>query len=124
MTSQTANESLRIYTYKYREILVQARQIMEQRYMNPPSLRRLATMVGTNECTLKKGFKTLFGVTVYGYLFNYRMDMACRYLSDSNKTIQEIASLVGYEYPSHFSTAFRRKFSSTPAKYRQEVDKN
>jgi AraC-like DNA-binding protein len=107
------------YSRRDREMLVQARQIVEQRYMNPPSLHGLATLVGTNECTLKKGFKSLFGVTVYGYLFNYRMEMACRYLTDTGKTIQEIAGLVGYDYPSHFSTAFRRKYNLSPAEYRQ-----
>jgi AraC-like DNA-binding protein len=106
------------YSYRDKDMFMQAKQIVEQHYMSPPSLHGLATMVGTNECTLKKGFKTLFGVTVYGYLFNYRMEMACRYLSDSNKTIQEIAGLVGYEHPSHFSTAFRRKFNFSPAEYR------
>jgi AraC-like DNA-binding protein len=99
--------------------VAQAKQIIEQSYMDPPSLRWLATMVGTNECTLKKRFKESFGATVYGYLFDYRMEMACRYLSGTDKTIQEIASLVGYEYPSHFSSAFRRKYSLSPAEYRR-----
>ncbi|MDR1500641.1 MAG: AraC family transcriptional regulator [Tannerellaceae bacterium] len=104
---------------KERERLSQARRIIEQRYKDPPSLRWLATKVGTNECTLKRRFKELFGTTVYGYLFDYRMEMACRYLAGTDKTIQEIAFLVGYEYPSHFSTAFRRKHRLSPAKYRQ-----
>jgi AraC-like DNA-binding protein len=78
-------------------------------------------MVGTNECTLKNGFKTLFGTTVFGYLFNYRMKLAGQYLSDTDKTIQEIAGLVGYEYLSHFSTAFKRKFYVSPQQYRASV---
>jgi AraC-like DNA-binding protein len=78
-------------------------------------------MVGTNECTLKNGFKMLFGTTVFGYLFDCRMKLAGRYLSDTDKTIQEIAGLVGYEHPSHFSTAFKRKFCVSPQQYRAGV---
>nr|WP_250714436.1 AraC family transcriptional regulator [Bacteroides fragilis] len=69
--------------------------------------------VGTNECTLKRGFKTVFGTTVFGHIFDYRMEIACRYLLDSSKTIQEIGACVGYEYHAHFSTAFKRKFGLT-----------
>lgn len=50
--------------------------------------------------------------------FEYRMKMACRYLLDSSKTIQEIGACVGYEYHAHFSTAFKRKFGLTPLEYR------
>lgn len=57
-----------------------ARAIIEQEYLNPPSLHQLALRVGTNECTLKRGFKTVFGTTVFGHIFEYRMKMACRYL--------------------------------------------
>ncbi|EXZ17015.1 bacterial regulatory helix-turn-helix s, AraC family protein [Bacteroides fragilis str. J-143-4] len=46
------------------------------------------------------------------------MKMACRYLLDSSKTIQEIGACVGYEYHAHFSTAFKRKFGLTPLEYR------
>ena len=90
-----------------------AKAIIEQEYLNPPSLHRLALRVGTNECTLKGGFKTVFGTTVFGHIFDYRMEMACRYLLDSSKTIQEIGACVGYEYHAHFSTAFKRKFGLT-----------
>ena len=95
-----------------------ARAIIEQEYLNPPSLHQLALRVGTNECTLKRGFKTVFGTTVFGHIFEYRMKMACRYLLDSSKTIQEIGACVGYEYHAHFSTAFKRKFGLTPLEYR------
>jgi AraC-like DNA-binding protein len=98
--------------------LIHAKEIIEQRYQNPPSLHELSLMIGTNECVLKNGFKTLFGTTVFGYLFDYRMKLTVQYLLDTDKTIQEIAGLVGYEHPSHFSTAFKRKFCVSPQQYR------
>jgi AraC-like DNA-binding protein len=104
-----------------RDKLIRAKEIIEQFYQSPPSLHELSLMVGTNECTLKNGFKTLFGTTVFGYLFNYRMKLAGQYLSDTDKTIQEIAGLVGYEHQSHFSTAFKRKFCVSPQQYRTGV---
>jgi len=72
----------------------------------------------SNECTLKAGFKEALRTTVFNYLFDYRMNIAIHYLLDTNKSIGEVAGLVGYEHQAHFCTAFRRKFNVTPSEYR------
>ncbi len=95
-----------------------AKLILEQRYINPPSLHELALEVGTNVCTLKRVFKQLFGHTVFGYLFDYRMDMASKLLKCTDKPIQDVAQEVGYEYHTHFSSAFRQKFGTSPSAFR------
>ncbi len=95
-----------------------AKAIIEQEYLTPPSLHELALRIGTNECSLKRGFKALFGTTVFGYIFDYRMNLASRYLLDTNQHIQDIALSVGYEHHPHFSTAFKRKFGLSPLEYR------
>ena len=111
--------SCHCYSPKDDDLFLHVKAIIEREYLNPPSLRSLALMVGTNECKLKNGFKNRFGATVFGYLFDYRMEIACRYLSDTDKSIQEIADLTGYEHHSHFSTAFKRKFCVSPQEYRK-----
>lgn len=95
-----------------------ARDIMTTQYQNPPSLHELATMVGTNECTLKSAFKQEFGTTVFQCLFDHRMELASRYLLDTQLPIAEIGFLLGYDYQSHFCTAFRRKYGMAPSEYR------
>jgi AraC-like DNA-binding protein len=104
-----------------RDKLIQAKEIIEHRYQNPPSLHELSLMIGTNECMLKNGFKMLFDTTVFGYLFDYRMNLACQYLLDTDMTILEIAEAIGYEYHSHFTTAFKRKFYVSPQEYRSRM---
>lgn len=42
----------------------------------PYSLTGLAHKVGTNEFTLKKGFKELFGTTVFGFWNDAKMEEA------------------------------------------------
>lgn len=96
-----------------------ARDIIASRYTDPPSLHELATMVGTNECTLKSAFKQTFGSTVFQYLFDLRMDIATQQLTTTQQSVVQIADMVGYDYLSHFCTAFRRKFGCSPTTYRQ-----
>ena len=108
----------KIVGFSDRDKIYQARDTICSEYLNPPSLHDLALRVGTNECTLKAGFKEAFRTTVFNYLFDYRMNIAIHYLLDTNKSIGEVAGLVGYEHQAHFCTAFKRKFNVTPSEYR------
>ena len=108
----------KIVGFSDRDKIYQARDIICSEYLNPPSLHDLALRVGTNGCTLRAGFKEAFRTTVFNYLFDYRMNIAIHYLLDTNKSIGEVAGLVGYEHQAHFCTAFKRKFNVTPSEYR------
>jgi AraC-like DNA-binding protein len=79
-------------------------------------LRTLAHMVGTNEFNLKRNFKIAFGNTVYGYLNNYKMELAKNMLIEKDFTISEIAAKIGYKYATHFSSAFKKYFGYLPNK--------
>ncbi len=85
---------------------------------NPPSIRELSLQVGINEKKLKQGFKIVFNTTVYGYLFEYKMKLARHLLKNTRLSILKIASQCGYQYPSHFSTAFKRRFGVSPKEKR------
>ena len=106
------------FDFVLRDKVHDARQVMLSRYQEPPSLHELAAMVGTNECTLKRAFKEEYGLTVFQCLFDYRMALAAKYLLNSQSPISEIATLLGFDYHSHFCTAFRRKFGMSPTDYR------
>ncbi|MEM9544102.1 MAG: AraC family transcriptional regulator [Cyanobacteria bacterium P01_E01_bin.42] len=94
-----------------------AREILLDNILNPPSLLDIARKVGLNDCTLKQGFRQLFGTTVFGYLYDYRMQQARQLLLNPNLSIAGVAAKVGYSNPEAFSTAFRRKFAITPKAY-------
>lgn len=100
-----------------------ALDILKHDFRKPLSIRSLAMAVGTNECYLKAGFRHEFHQSIYAYLFDYRMQMAIKYLRDTQKTIEEISMLVGYEYAAHFITAFKRRFRITPLEFRMRESK-
>ncbi|MBS7564109.1 helix-turn-helix transcriptional regulator [Mucilaginibacter sp. Bleaf8] len=94
--------------------LQEAKKIVEQNLRTPCSLIELARKTGLNDFKLKRGFKTLFGNTVFGYLADVRMQTAYRYLTDG-KTVSEVAETVGYKNPHHFTAAFKKKFGFLPS---------
>ncbi|NDJ19824.1 helix-turn-helix transcriptional regulator [Myxacorys almedinensis] len=91
-----------------------AREILSANLEQPPSVLELAQRVGVSDRTLQRGFRELFGKTVFGYLTEQRMELAEQWLRQGNCTIAEIATMVGYSNPGHFTAAFKRKFGITP----------
>lgn len=96
----------------------EAAYILVSNIHNSPTIRNLSLQVGINEKKLKYGFKEVFGVTIYSYLFEYKMSLAEQLLKNTDKSILEIAELCGYDYTSHFCTAFKRRFGKSPKKIR------
>lgn len=94
-----------------------AREILFKQSNQPPSLLTLARQVGLNDCTLKRGFRQVFGTTVFGCLHDYRMNQARQLLQEQRITVQEVARQVGYASPSSFHAAFRKKFGANPGTY-------
>lgn len=97
-----------------------AQQILRQNLNNPPSLLELARQVETNDCTLKRGFKQVFGTTVFGYLHQQRLQVAQQLLRTSPLKISEVAQAVGFCDRNYFTRIFKQKFGTTPTAYRQQ----
>ncbi len=92
------------------------RDMLSQKPNKSYSLVGLAHAVGTNDATLKKHFKQVFGTTVFAYLTACRMELAKSLLLKNNQKVAVVAQEVGYKHASHFSTAFRKYFGYLPTK--------
>ncbi|MGG6270020.1 helix-turn-helix domain-containing protein [Leptolyngbya sp. AN03gr2] len=95
----------------------EARKILLQRINQPPSLIELARLVGLNDNALKRGFRRVFGTTVFGYLHDYRLEQAQQLLASGEMKVTEVAAAIGFESRSYFSIAFRKKFGMNPKEY-------
>ncbi|WP_088889169.1 helix-turn-helix transcriptional regulator [Leptolyngbya ohadii] len=105
------------------ERIHQAKIILFQRLDNPPSLIELARQVGLNDCTLKRGFRQVFGQTAFGLLHDYRLEQARQLLEERRLNVSEIAQAIGFANRSYFAAAFRKKFGVSPREYLSS-DKN
>lgn len=90
------------------EKLHQLKNFLDTHFLEEHSLAGLSRMCLLNEFKVKKGFKELFGTTVFGYLRKMRMDYAEQQLLDSSRSVEEVSDLLGYEHAQHFSTAFKK----------------
>jgi len=101
------------------EKIYQVKEILDENINSSYSLKELAQKVGLNDFKLKKGFKEIFGITVFGYLSDLRMKIAKEMLSENNKSISEISEYCGYSFVQSFITAFKNKYGITPDKFRK-----
>ncbi|MEM1242508.1 MAG: AraC family transcriptional regulator [Cyanobacteria bacterium P01_H01_bin.26] len=99
--------------------IYQAREILIRNMTHPPSLPELARRVQLNERKLKQGFQQVFGTTVFGCLYHYRMQQARELLKTGQFNIQEAAQCVGYASRSSFVAAFKKKFQVSPSHFRR-----
>jgi AraC-like DNA-binding protein len=84
----------------------------------PWSVEALARRVGQSRATFARRFAQLVGETPVAYLTRWRMCLAAKLLSESEVTLDEIASRTGYETAAAFSKAFRRSYGRAPGRFR------
>ena len=101
-----------------------AKEIIIANMSEPPGLLELSNQVGLNLKKLKMGFKQIYGDTVYGFLFDYKMDCARKLLDSGSYNVNEVGLKIGYSTGSHFIAAFKKKFGTTPKKYLMAINPN
>src|SRR5690606_30349623 len=79
----------------------QAKDILLKNMEEPPTLQELADEIGLNIKKLKQGFKQVYGDTVYGFLFDYKMEYARKLLDSGTYNVNEVGNRIGYSTASH-----------------------
>jgi DNA-binding response OmpR family regulator len=85
----------------------------------PPSTDALASLLGTHEKRLTQAFQTQFGMPVFAWLREERLQQARHLLSTTNTPITAMGEYLGYATTSNFSKAFKERLGCTPREYRQ-----
>ncbi|MEL6483970.1 MAG: AraC family transcriptional regulator, partial [Bacteroidota bacterium] len=92
------------------EKMYAVKDLLDINFRKTDTLTDLAKKVGTNEYTLKKGFKELFGTSVFQYWKGLRLETAKNMLLNDGLSVQEVSLKIGYKNPQHFTTAFKKQF--------------
>src|SRR6185436_9637639 len=90
-----------------REKIIKAREVLLQHIGEPLTIKELSRKVAINECYLKKGFKEMFGSTVFDFYQSQRMEHAKYLLYEKGLNVTDVSVMLGYSSISHFSTAFK-----------------
>jgi AraC-like DNA-binding protein len=86
-----------------------------KQFASAPTIRQVARAVGMNDTSLKRGFRAVFGETVFSFSVRCRMQQALTLLlREQRLSVARVAEAVGYSHQTSFATAFRRYFGISP----------
>ncbi|MNC09987.1 HTH-type transcriptional regulator YesS [compost metagenome] len=94
--------------------------IIRSEYDQELSLEIIGERLHYNPNYLSSIFKKEYGMTFSEYLMNYRLEMAKKWLVETDMTIKEIAERLQYHNPQNFIRSFRKKEHVTPGAYRTQ----
>lgn len=104
------------FSGRHKKRIKEARDILVNDLENPPSLKKICRITGLNKNLLNKGFKEVYGSSVFDYLRDFRLEKAKEWLEREGLEtgVTEIGFRAGYLNPASFSRAFSRKFGASP----------
>ena len=83
---------------------------------------RIIEPPGDNHYTIEhisRSFKKCYGITLFEYLNNYRLECVCRLLTASHLSLEEISVRCGFNCSNYLRKVFKRRYGLTPSEYRQ-----
>jgi AraC-like DNA-binding protein len=104
-----------------RKLLADVAAVIEAHYHRPLSLADVARSVAISPSHLNRVVRQSTGHTVGAWILDRRMEESRRLLLETDRTIESIATSVGYRDLTHFRRHFRRAHRTTPGRWRERA---
>ena len=107
-------------TYLSENIYIrEAENYIRFHYDNEISINSLASLLNLSAEYFSRLFKSETGMTPQNMVIKYRMEKACRLLSSTSLSINEISACIGIHDQRYFSKLFKKRFGCSPTEYRK-----
>jgi len=83
----------------------------------PRSIEELSRKATMSSTKLKKIFKSVFGLPIYEYYQQKRMQRAGELLATGKYSLKQVAEKIGYSNINNFSTAFKKHMKQDPSTF-------
>lgn len=100
------------------EVVAVALDYLREHIGNSIYVEEVARAAGVTRRVLELRFRAALGTSVYAEVQRMHFDRAVELMAEPNLTLGEIAYAAGFESPSVFATAFRRRFGTSPTAHR------
>ena len=107
------------YSYQMKSV----KEYIDSHFTESINLDELSEAFYMNKYYLTREFKKEYGETIFQHIIRRRIDYAKNLLSTTDKTIEEIALLSGFNDQSYFSRQFKKMVGVSSLNYRKEHKK-
>jgi AraC-like DNA-binding protein len=98
------------------------RHLIERDPLGNHTLSSLARAAAISPSSVKVKFPKVFGISVVAFLRDLRLEIAYCALQQGRWSVAEAAYAIGYNHPSNFSIAFKRKYGCSPLQVASSAD--
>lgn len=102
----------------FRKIEELKQYIITNIYKTPPTIEKMAYMVGMSPTKFKVYFKKYIGASPHQYILTVKLSKAFELLSTGQFSVSQVAYKVGFNHPASFSRFFKQKYSRSPSTIR------
>jgi two-component system, response regulator YesN len=111
------------YTHGIHAKIEQARQFIERNFDKKITLEDVAEQLCLSPKYFSRVFKEITGRGFNDYRISVKTSQACGLLKESDYTVTEIASRLGYQNLESFIRMFEKTMKASPTQYRQKNQK-
>lgn len=116
----TLRKSATEYGVLSRRSLTDVVEYIESNLNQNLSLQEIAEVANLSSFHFLRQFKRTFLVTPHYYVLHRRVERAKLLLQNEAISIQDVATMVGFVDPGHFSKAFKQRTGLSPSQYRRQ----
>ncbi|MFV0544771.1 MAG: helix-turn-helix transcriptional regulator [Bacteroides sp.] len=98
--------------------LQHVKEFMLSDLSSPKSIEELTQFCGMSATKLRASFKEIYGMTIYNLFQEHRMEKARELLLEGDKSVSEVAYMLGYTHLGHFTGAFKHKYKCLPKHFK------
>lgn len=96
---------------------------VNKNYVKPDAINLIRSELGYNKIYFSRKFKAEFGEILTEYVLSLRLNYAAYLLMTTSCSLEECCNRSGIESVTYFINAFKKKFGTTPGKYRHANSK-
>lgn len=104
------------------ECIRKAIQYIKQNVNQHLAVGDVADYVGFSKSYFTTYFKSILGFSISAFILRCKLEEGKNLLLYTNKSISTISNFLCFSSQSHFQTAFKKQFGTTPSEYRKKVD--
>ncbi|MDF2923665.1 MAG: hypothetical protein K0R57_2579 [Paenibacillaceae bacterium] len=105
---------------QFTTISQEVKRLIEEAFDTDLTLEKCSARINYHPQYISRVFRQETGVTFADYLAQYRLEVAKRWLKETDLTITDIAEKLKYNNPANFIRYFRKMESMTPGQYREK----
>lgn len=102
------------------ERMLALKEFIEKNIESKLSMATLTRQFGMSDSFLYRQFKSHFACTVSAFIKKTRLEKSMQLIKETTTSVNQIASMVGYDVAENFIHAFKNYFGHPPRFYREE----